>query len=470
MTKSRIRNILALVLTLALCLGGIVGLRNARADLAGISATKTTFAVTDTSDLSASFDAAGVGAGTVTWTSSNSAVVSVPAANTGTSITVTGVAPGTATVTATYADATATPAVNTVKTIDLTVTLKGTVTVSPATQTLTVGETVNMAVAGNSLDTTTYPGTYAWSSSNTAAATVDANGKVTAVAAGTANITATFTGTNPQVTATTAAAAVITVNAAPATPTLSIGANPTSLTSANQASTVTVTLNNPNSSFVSNNVVAWSINDKGATSTNVAQFSPAPGTNLTNNVGLAQIIAKASGTTVVTATLTASDGTKLSKSIEIVVSLPNPTLGLSSDVQTLTSRNQRSTLTATLTNANAATPATSAVKWWCDSADSNGNFDGKADSKVVSIASSEKELRAGVATAYVKAVNNGTVRVYCQTASGVTTYHTIYVSGLAFLPQTGQDMTWVYVLGGACVALIAAAGIVNARRKKLRAE
>ena len=45
-------------------------------------------------------------------------------------------------------------------------------------------------------------------------------------------------------------------------------------------------------------------------------------------------------------------------------------------------------------------------------------------------------------------------------------YTTINITGLSSLPQTGQDMTLIYILGGAAVLLIAAAGVWYGIRKK----
>lgn len=64
------------------------------------------------------------------------------------------------------------------------------VDISPKTNNLEVGATRNLTAA---VSPATAKQTVTWSSSDTKVATVDANGKVTAVAAGTATITATST-------------------------------------------------------------------------------------------------------------------------------------------------------------------------------------------------------------------------------------------------------------------------------------
>ena len=50
--------------------------------------------------------------------------------------------------------------------------------------------------------------------------------------------------------------------------------------------------------------------------------------------------------------------------------------------------------------------------------------------------------------------------------TGGKVYHTITISGLSSLPQTGQDMTLVYIFGALSAALLAAAGVWYGIRKK----
>lgn len=81
----------------------------------------------------------------------------------------------------------------------------GSVTVSPATNALTVGATQQLTATVLDLHGVTLTGrVVTWSSSNTAVATVDANGVVTAVAAGSATITATSEGQSGTATVTVA--------------------------------------------------------------------------------------------------------------------------------------------------------------------------------------------------------------------------------------------------------------------------
>ena len=56
--------------------------------------------------------------------------------------------------------------------------------------------------------------------------------------------------------------------------------------------------------------------------------------------------------------------------------------------------------------------------------------------------------------------------VWVNSDDGDKIYHTIYITGLSSLPQTGQDMTLVYVFGGLGAALLAATGVWYGIRKK----
>ena len=115
---------------------------------------------------------------TVTWSSSNEAVATVDAEG-----KVTAMALGEAVITASCGDASATCAVTVVATPVESVTLNQT------TASLRVGQTVTLTATVQPEDATDK--TVTWSSSNEAVATVDAEGKVTAMALGEAVITAT---------------------------------------------------------------------------------------------------------------------------------------------------------------------------------------------------------------------------------------------------------------------------------------
>jgi uncharacterized protein YjdB len=152
---------------------------------------------------------------TVTWTSSNTAVATVDANG-----RVTAVSPGTATITATSEGRTGTSTITVVAPPPAPV---ATVAVTPSTGTLDPGGTLQLTAtprdaAGNVLTGRTVT----WTSSNTSVATVDANGRVTAVGPGTATITATSEGRTgtAAITVRTPPPTVATVTVTPANPQL----------------------------------------------------------------------------------------------------------------------------------------------------------------------------------------------------------------------------------------------------------
>lgn len=145
-----------------------------------VSPATATVGIGSTQQLSATITPANATNQTVTWTSSNTAVATVNASG-----LVSGVAAGTSTITATTADGNKTAtSVVTVTTIPVTG-----VSVSPATISLYAGNTQQLSATVAPANATNK--TVTWSSSNTAVATVNSAGLVTAVAAGTANITVT---------------------------------------------------------------------------------------------------------------------------------------------------------------------------------------------------------------------------------------------------------------------------------------
>lgn len=166
-----------------------------------ISAAASALTVGQTTELTVNKNSTGA----VTYASSNTAIATVD--NNG---VVTAVAPGTATITASLAETDD----YTAATATCTITVKA-AAVAPTisfTQATTVieGQTVKLAFSTNSTGAVTY------ASSNTAVATVDNNGVVTAVAVGTATITVSVAATEDHTAA--SAACVVTVEAAPIVP------------------------------------------------------------------------------------------------------------------------------------------------------------------------------------------------------------------------------------------------------------
>ncbi|MCG9967282.1 S-layer homology domain-containing protein [Pelotomaculum terephthalicicum JT] len=151
----------------------------------GVSLDKTsvTIGVGSTDQLTATITPSSAASQSVTWSSSDTKVATVDSTG-----LVTAVAPGTATITVTTADGgkTATCAV----TVQAATAATG-VTLNKTTATISVGATDQLTATIAPSSATNKSVT--WSSSDPAVAAVDSNGKITAVAPGTATITVTTT-------------------------------------------------------------------------------------------------------------------------------------------------------------------------------------------------------------------------------------------------------------------------------------
>jgi uncharacterized protein YjdB len=122
------------------------------------------------------------------------------------------------------------------------------VTVAPPTKGLTVGETFTFTATTKDASGNVLTGrTVTWSSDNTAAATVDANGLATAVAAGTAHIIATSEGQTGSATLTVAPVPVATVSVTPQDTTMTAG----------DAAQFTAQVKDSDGNLLSGRVVTW---------------------------------------------------------------------------------------------------------------------------------------------------------------------------------------------------------------------
>ena len=149
----------------------------------------------------------------ITWSSSNTAVATVNSSG-----LVTTLAVGTATITAT-SEGQSGGAVITVASVPV-----ATVSVSLASPSVTVGATSQATATTRDASNNVLTGrAVTWSSSNTAAATVNASGLVTTLAVGTATITATSEGQSGTADISVTAEPVATVTVTLAAPTVAIG-------------------------------------------------------------------------------------------------------------------------------------------------------------------------------------------------------------------------------------------------------
>jgi uncharacterized protein YjdB len=152
--------------------------------------------------------------GSVTWTSSSPATASVDASGKATAV-----APGATTITASMggipgtATATVTPA--TVQSI----------AVTADSPTIAVGTSQQYTAVGTLSDSTTQDltGSVTWNSSSPAAATIDANGTATGIAAGSTTITASFGGVSGTKNLTVTSGTLQSIAVTPADPTVAAG-------------------------------------------------------------------------------------------------------------------------------------------------------------------------------------------------------------------------------------------------------
>jgi len=164
-----------------------IGVEDAKTDVSSVAIDdKSTTALIKggTLSLSATVDTDATDK-TITWKSSDDTVASVD--NTG---KVTANKSGTAVITVTATNGTEDTADDKTDTITITVTNPANgITLNKTALALTKGSNETLTAT---VDPTDADGTVSWSSNNTSVATVDSNGKVTAVATGTATITATI--------------------------------------------------------------------------------------------------------------------------------------------------------------------------------------------------------------------------------------------------------------------------------------
>jgi uncharacterized protein YjdB len=210
----------------------------------------------------------------VTWSSSSSAFATVDANG-----LVTAVAAGTTTITATSEGKAGT------STITVTQVPVATVTVTPVAADVVVSKTLQLAAVTKDAAGTVLTGReITWSSNNNAHATVDLNGKVTAVSAGPATITAASESKTGTSSITVIVAPVASVTVSPSSSTLDIAGT----------STVSATLRDVDNNLLSGRTVTW-------TSDNSAVASVDPTTGL--------ITARSAGTATITATSEGRSGT-----------------------------------------------------------------------------------------------------------------------------------------------------------------
>jgi uncharacterized protein YjdB len=206
---------------------------------------------------------------TVTWSSSNGAVATVDANG-----RVSGVTAGPATITATSGTKSGSAA------ITVTQVPVASVDVAPASGSIEIGQTIQLTATPKDASGNPLSGrTVTWSSSNSAVATVDANGLVSGVTAGAATITATSDGHSGTADITVTEAPVSSVEITPGSATIEVG----------QTAQLTATPRDANGNPLSGRTVTWS-----SSNTSVATVDQ---TGLVTGVGagMAVIVAESEG-------------------------------------------------------------------------------------------------------------------------------------------------------------------------------
>ena len=391
---------------------------------------------------------AGTTVGPVSYSWAQSSVTNVSLSDTAiATTTVTGLVPNTSTtITLTTVDNEGTGATfSTSITINVTpMTISNTTLAlnGGATQTLTTGNTT---------------GTIAWTSSNNNVATVNSSGLVSAVGAGTATITATNT---PAGGSAQTATCVVTVS-----PIITITPATQNITAANTAGAIQLKVEYGGDVITSASTVSWANSNATAGSLPVAPtaFTVVNPTTLTCTASFVSNSTGTNASTNITATIFGAASFSTSKVSAVNVRTARY-LTLEGDA-TLNKDDRYGDYTLTLHEANGSVVAdsSSTAHWsWSSSYLSVSNAALNADRAKMINGVAKIQLYAR----YNTPASGTRVYAWINNDSGNKVYSTVVISGLSSLPQTGQDMTMIYILGGGAFALLAAAGVMYGIRKK----
>lgn len=378
------------------------------------------------------------------WTNNTGSIISLSGTS-GNPVTVTGLIAGTGSI-----------SVNAKDDGDTAGSLAGTtqpynVIVDPMT--VSLGPTSTIAIGGTTTATaSSYTGTISWTSSNNSVATVNSStGVVTGVSSGTANIIATNDPDGSAAPTQTAYATVTVVS-----PTVTLNPPSQTLTSGSATTTLTLSVSNGGTVIPTGASVSWGNSD-----TAIGTLS---GATTVNSSGVATVnYTSSAAATNGTSTITAIVG-GITKTATITVSTVKH-LDLVGPAS-LDKTTRTGTYTVYLRNPDNSVytaDSTSTVHWSWSSSYLSLTSD--------SINNNRAHMHSGEAHIQLYAKYNtpsgGTkLYVWLNDDTGGKIYHTITISGLSSLPQTGQDMTLVYVFGGLSAALLAAAGVWYGIRKK----
>ena len=445
---------LLIMLALALVITAVPG--TALAAITGVTITpgagqSYTIPVGGTVDLTAVV--AGTPDGTVTYSWAQSSLTNISlSADTGATTTVTGLVPGTTTtVTVTATDDVGPVSVS--NTITITVSA---MTISNSTLSLNGGATQTLTVGNISSGSATV-----WTSNNTGVATVHPDtGLVSAVGGGTAIITATNTPLSGNVQTRTCTVTV--------SPVITLTPSTQNITAASTAGSIQLRVQYGGDLISSASTVSWSNSNATAGTLTIAPTSfTVDGSDL---VCTATFLSNATGvnaTSTVTATISGAGTYSAARTATVNVRTTRY-LTLEGDTA-LNSTNRYGNYTLTLREADGSivNDSTSTAHWsWSSSylSLSSAALNANRGSMVNGQANIQLYARYNTPT-------SGT-RLYAWINGDTNNrvYITINITGLRSLPQTGQDMTLIYILGGTAAALLAAAGVWYGIRKKRTAE
>ncbi|MGI6710727.1 MAG: Ig-like domain-containing protein [Bacilli bacterium] len=359
---------------------------------------------------------------TVIWSTNNASVATVDVNG-----RVTGIAEGTATITATSIVSASIKATH-----NITVTDPKSITLNPSSLALGVGS--NQTIIATVVAASLTDKSVVWSSGNPAVATVDANGKVTAVAVGSTTIIAKLNADNS-----TQAQATVTVTEAPL-PVITISASSASI-AAGTTKTLTATVTN-----TTNTAVTWT-----SSNTSVATV---------NSSGVVSGVA--AGSAVITATSVANNSVSATCAITVTAQLmPELTVSPTSGSIYVGEPLQ---ITATVTNVSNTAVTWTSSNTGIATVSSTGVVTGKAAGSatitVTSVANTSVKKTVAIT---VKAVPSGTIILSAEPGAslkvGATGYQ-IYVRDTAGTALSRLECT--FITSDASVATVSAYGTISA--------
>lgn len=269
-----------------------------------------------------------------------------------------------------------------------------TVTVTPASASVTAGATQQLTATMKDASNNVLTGrTVTWTSGNTAAATVDANGLVTAISAGDATITATSEGKagTSTITVTPAAVPVATVTISPASASLVVGGT----------QQLSATTKDASDNVLTGRSVSWS--------------SDAPSVATVSSSGLVSAVSAGS------ATITATSEGKSGTSAVTVTPAPVATVTVSPSSASVVVGNTQQ-LVATAKDAGGVTLTGRAFTWASDNSAATVDASGlvTAVSTGTATITATSEGKSGTSAITVTLVPVATVTVSPPSASIVT--------------------------------------------------